>query len=77
MDGSRASTDFPPDLYTWFGRVTRQTGPGIETRPLFHGGLALSFSLQYTRRDTGVQALAVIYEIDGRSIFCNDFAERW
>lgn len=72
MDGSKASTDYPSGLYTRFGRVTRQTGPGIKSRPLFHGGLALPFSVDYTRGATGVQPLAVIYQIHGRSVSWDD-----
>lgn len=50
---SKYSSSFPPDQHRRFGPVTRQTGPGIRTQTLFHGGLALSPSLDYTGWDHG------------------------
>lgn len=50
---SKYCSSFPPDQYRRFDRVTRQTGPGIKTQPLFHGGLALSLLLDYTCCDRG------------------------
>lgn len=50
---SKYCSSFPRDRCGGFGRVTRQTGPGIKTQTLFHGGLALSLSLDYTCCDHG------------------------
>ena len=65
---SKYCSDFRSRLYRWFGRVTRQTGPGIKPRPLFHGGLALSLSLDYTCCVTKFQPFRLIYQSNGRFI---------
>lgn len=65
---SKYCSDFPSGLYRWFGRVTRQTGPGIKAQPLFHGGLALSLSLDYTCCVTRVQPFRLIYQSNDQSI---------
>lgn len=54
---SKYCSSFPPGQYRGFGRVTRQTGPGIKNQSLFHGGLAPSLSLDCTCCDHGGPAL--------------------
>lgn len=56
---SKYCSSFPPDQYGGLGRLTRQTGPGIKTQTLFHGGLALSLSLDYNCRGRGGSCLGV------------------